>query len=109
MENNRENLEQNTENKAEDKLQEDFDRLQRVAKILTELGFTVIDRFISISRLQDPTSEMGFPLVRDGANCIRASYSKQKGLKIWFTNKLENPENSERQEVENRLKSDGLI
>lgn len=62
MGNNRENLKQNTENKAEDKLQEDFNRLQRITEILREMGFRVIDRFITIDVLQDPSSEMGFLL-----------------------------------------------
>jgi hypothetical protein len=61
-------------NESEQKLLEGFNRLQRVANILREMGFQVINNMITLEKLKDPTSEMGFPIVRDG---IRASYTNR--------------------------------
>ncbi len=91
------------------KLQEDFNRLQNIAEVLRGMGLRVIDRFITINSLQDPSSEMGFPIVRDRADGIRASYTKREGLIIWFTNGFEDLKDPKRQEVERRLKEAGLI
>lgn len=91
------------------RLGEAFNRLRSIVELLRGLGFQVIDRFISVDRLRDLTSEMGFPIVRDGADGIRVSYSKRDGLKIWFTNGFEDQENPRRKEVETRLKEAGLI
>lgn len=91
------------------KLQEDFNRLQSIAEVLREMGLRVIDNLITIDRLQDPISEMGFPVVRDGADGIRVSYSKRDGLKIWFTNGFEDLNNPKRQEIESRLEEAGLM
>lgn len=96
-------------NKSEQKLLEAFDRLQQIADILGEMGFHVVNSMITLGRLKDPTSEMGFPIVRDGIDGIRASYTKRQGLVIWFTNGFGDPNNQKRQEVEQRLKKEGLI
>ena len=94
---------------AEQGLREDFARLQDIAEVLREMGLRVIDSNVTIDRLKNPTSEMGFPIVRDGADGIRASYSKREGLKIWFTNGFENPANPRRQEAEAKLRKMGLV
>lgn len=91
------------------KIQEDFVRLQNIVEILREMGFRVVNELINIDTLQSPSSEMGFPIVRDGLDGIRVSYSKRRGLRVWFTNGFENPENPRRQEVEKRLREAGLI
>ena len=91
------------------KLQDDFGRLRNIAEILKGMGLQVIDQSITLDKFRDPAAEMGFPIVRNGANGIRASYSKREGLKIWFTNGFEDPENPKRKEIEERLKEEGLI
>ncbi len=73
------------------------------------MGLQVIDNSITVDRLQNPTSEMGFPIAKDGFYGIRASYLKREGLKIWFTNGFEDLKYPKRQEVEKRLKDAGLI
>lgn len=107
---------ENLESKSSDahemenqKLQENFNRLQSIAEILREMGLQVIDNFITIERLQNPTSEMGFPIVRDGVDGIRASYSKRRGLIIWFTNGFEDPNDPKRQKIIKRLQEEGLM
>ena len=94
---------------SEQKFLEEFDRLKNIAEVLGEMGLRVIDSNVTIDRLKDPTSEMGFPIVRDGADGIRASYTKRGGLQIWFTNGFADPANPRRQEIENRLKEAGLM
>ena len=89
-------------------LSEAFDQLQKIASVLREMGFDVADGLITLNRLKDPTSEMGFPIVRDGVDGIRASYTNRRGLVIWFTNGFEDPNNPKRQEVMQRLKKEGL-
>lgn len=93
---------------SDQKLLEAFDRLQQVVGILKEMGFEVVNRAIALDRLKNPTSEFGFPIVRDGRDGIRASYTNRRGLVIWFTNGFEDPANQKRQEVEQRLKKEGL-
>mgnify|MGYP001598687284 FL=1 len=91
------------------KIMEAFDRLQKVSVILKEMGFRVIDRLITLDALKSPTSEAGFPIVRDGRDGIRALYTKRKGLVILFTNGFEDPANQKRQEVTQRLNKEGLL
>ena len=62
-----------------------------------------------MERLKDPTAEMGFPVVRDGVDGIRVSYSKRRGLIVWFTNGFEDPEDPKRKEVTEKLKKAGLF
>ena len=95
-------------NESEQKLLESFNRLRQIANILREMGFKVIDTMITLDRLKDPTSIAGFPIVRDGADGIRASYTKRRGLIIWFTNGFEDLDNQKRQEVQQRLRKEGL-
>lgn len=106
-----ERSEQNFQNEygADQKVREELHRLQDVADILSVAGLQVIDRFITSDKLYDSTAEMGFPIVMDGAQGIRASYSKRDGLKIWFTNGFEDPNNPKRQEVERKLKEAKLL
>ena len=85
---------------------EALDKLQRAANILREMGLEVIDRFITEDRL---VSGLPFPIVRDGVDGIRAEYSKRRGLKIWFTNGFEDPNNPKRREIEKRLNEAGSI
>ena len=95
-----------------ERLERDFECLEQIARILRESGLNVIDRSISIERLKNPTAEMGFPIVRDGADGIRISYysrKSRKGLKVWFTNGFEDPENPKRKEVTEKLKKAGLF
>lgn len=87
-------------------ISEALDQLKRAVDILREMGMEVIDRFVTEERLR---SEMPFPIVRDGLDGIRAVYSRRRGLKIWFTNGFENPNDPKRQEIEQRLKEAGLI
>jgi len=63
--------------------------LQVIAEFLKSKGFTVIDRFITLEVIKAPTAPMGFPIVSDGLQGIRASYSSRSGLKIWFTDGFE--------------------
>ncbi len=97
------------EKNREQLLYEALEKLQRTAGILKELGFDVIDRFINIGTLSRPTAEAGFSIVNDGAQGIRASYSLRRGFKIWFTNEFEDPNNPKRQEVEERLRAEGIL
>ncbi|MDD4477123.1 MAG: hypothetical protein PHY40_03110 [Patescibacteria group bacterium] len=106
---NIESKSQNTHESETQKLSEDFNRLQKIIKILREMGLRIVKNPITIDTLYSPTSEIGFPIVRDGANGIRASYSKIDGLKIWFTNGFEEPDDPKRQEIEKRLKKEDLI
>lgn len=92
-----------------EQLQQDFERLTQIAQILKESGLHVLDRSISMERLKDPTAEMGFPVVRDGVDGIRVSYSKRRGLIVWFTNGFEDPEYPKRKEVTEKLKKAGLF
>lgn len=101
-------LESVKSNESEQKLLDAFDRLQKVAHILREMGFKVIDDLITLDTLKDPTSMAGFPIVRDGVDGIRASYTNRRGLIIWFTNGFEDPDDPKRQEVTQRLKKEGL-
>ncbi len=87
--------------------EEAFERLKAIAEFLREKGFDVTDRLITLTNLQRPMAELGFPIVSDGADGIRASYSKNRGLIIWFTNGFEDPENTQRKEVEEFLKNNG--
>lgn len=96
-------------NESEQKLLEAFNRLQRIAGILGEMGFHVVNSVVTLDRLKDPTSEMGFPIVRDGVDGIRASYTKRQGLVIWFTNGFGDLDNPKRKEVEQRLEQEGLM
>jgi len=84
---------------------EALDKLQRATDILREMGLEVIDRFITGDRL---ISGLPFPIVKDGLDGIRAEYSKRRGLKIWFTNGFEDPNNPERRKIEKRLNEAGL-
>ncbi len=97
------------EKTKEQLLYEALEKLQRTAEILRDLGFDVIDRFINIDTLSRPTAEAGFPVVNDGAQGIRVSYSQRRGFRIWFTNGFENPDSPRRQEVEERLRAEGLL
>ena len=86
-------------------ISEALDQLRYAADILREIGLEVIDRFITEDNL---ASEMSFPIVRDGLDGIRAKYSKRRGLKFWFTNGFEDPDDPKRQEIERRLEEAGL-
>ena len=93
----------------ETQVQKDFEGLKKMIKVIGEMGFQVIERPTTPDILEDPTSEAGFPLVHDGVDGIRASYTKDRGLVIWFTNTFEDPQNSQRQEVVQRLREEGLM
>jgi len=98
------------ENTSEDQeLEEVYGRLKDIIEALREMNFRTLDNETLLEMLQDETAGMSFPIVREGANGIRASYSKSKGLKIFFVNKYENPENPERQTVEAVLTEKGLL
>ena len=86
-----------------------LERLQKIAEILKEMKLNVIDRAVTLERLLDATAEIGFPIVREGSNGVRASYSKRDGLRIWFTNGFDDPSNLTRQEITKKLKAAGLI
>lgn len=101
---NMEKFEQQSNKPEKFSIFEALDQLQRTADILHELGLEVIDRFIE----EKFAKETAFPIVKDGLNGIRASYSKLKGLKIWFTNGFEDQNNPKRQEITRRLKEAGL-
>ena len=91
------------------KLQQEFDRLQKIVELLKKMELQIIERSITIDRFQNPTSEAGFPIIRDGLDGIRASYSKKSGLKILFTNGFEDHDNPKRKEIERRLRESGLM
>lgn len=112
MENNTENRESSGQNSEEfeQKFQQDLRRLQGIANVLREMGFRVIDDFITLESLRSRTADAGFPIVRDGADGIRVSYSERDyGVKVWFTNGFEDPQNPKRQEVVRRLQEEGLM
>lgn len=109
MEKEIKNIPEKENNVAEQKLDGDFQKLQKIVEVLRNMGFTIMDHLITKEILKSPTAFMGFPLVSDGANGIRASYSKDEGLKVWFTNGFESLANSQRQEeVKKRLEEEGL-
>ena len=97
------------EKSREQLLNEALTKLQKTADILRDLGFDVVDRFINIDTLTRPTAEAGFPVVNDGAQGIRVSYSPRRGFRVWFTNGFEKPDNPRRQEVEECLRAEGLL
>jgi hypothetical protein len=82
-------------------------QLQYAGDILREMGLRVIERNL-VDREDDFARGAPFPIVRDGLDGIRASYSKSRGLKIWFTNGFEDPKNPKRQEIAQRLREAGL-
>ena len=92
----------------EAQVQKDFERLQNITKVLEEMGFQVIEH-PTPDILENPTSEAGFPIVRDGLDGIRASYTKDRGLVIWFANSFEDRDNPRRKEVVERLNEEGLL
>lgn len=96
----------NFENSTNDseKIYADFEKLRIIANLLREMGLEVIDRFVTLESLKDPMSEYGFPIVRNGIDGIRVSYFKNEGLKVWFTNGFEDPNNNLRKEIESKLK-----
>ncbi len=94
----------NFESNNEEQIQADFEKLQKVANCLKELGYNVIDRFITKESMCDRMSEFGFSLITDGACAVRASYSKRDGLEIWYTNGFEDPDNPERKVIEEKIK-----
>ena len=93
---------------TDERFKKDLERLQAIAHILKEMGFDVQDRFISLGMLKKPTAIAGFPIVSDGLGAIRVSYEKERGLVIWFTNGLEDPDDPRREEVVKRLQQEGL-
>ncbi|HEY4497863.1 MAG TPA: hypothetical protein VJC20_03885 [Candidatus Paceibacterota bacterium] len=101
-------LPRNPEFAAEQKMHDDFERLQNITKVLEEMGFQVIEH-PTPDILENPTSEAGFPIVRDGLDGIRASYTKDRGLVIWFANSFEDRDNPRRKEVVERLNEEGLL
>jgi hypothetical protein len=94
------------ENNSEEKIQIEFERLQKIVEVLRGMGFKVTDRLIRLDILRD--GEAGFPIVSDGLDGIRASYTNN-GLEIWFTNGFEHADNPRRQEVESKLREFGLV
>lgn len=93
----------------EKKLEEAFDRLLKIAEVLREMGFDVTDRLIKKEYLARPTAEWGIPIVSDGLDGIRASYSLSRGLRIGFHNCFEDPSDERRLEVVKRLTEEGLM
>ena len=87
------------------KKEQSFIKLQKIAQILKEMGLRVIDHFISKDCFKE---SIPFPIVRDGADGIRAVYERGE-IKIFFTNGFEDPKNTRRQEVEIKLKEAGIF
>ncbi len=88
----------------QEQIKQSFKKLQKIAEVLGEMGFKVIDNVVNIDILIE---NRPFSLVRDGIDGIRATYEKGR-LLVWFTNKFEDPDNPRRQEVVARLKQEGL-
>lgn len=80
-------------------------RLQKIFDILTEMGLTIIER----NKEKIFEGKFEYPIIEEGFNAIRASYSKREGLKISFTNLFEDRNKSPRKEIEQRLKELGLL
>jgi len=90
-------------------LDQAFSRILKIVEVLRSMGFRINDHLINKDIFASPTACAGVPLVADGSDSIRASYDDYYGdLRIGFTNGLENPNNPRRQEVVERLKSEGL-
>ena len=104
-----ENESHNSEMMPEAQLKKDFKRLQNIAKVLGEMGFQVIEYSLLPGILENPTAEAGFPIVSHGLDGIRASYTKDRGLVIWFANSFEDRDNPRRKEVVERLNEEGLL
>jgi hypothetical protein len=66
---------ENPELSKELRLQESFGKLQRICEVLAELGMKVRNDLVTVDQLKRPTATMGFPIVSDGLDGIRASYS----------------------------------
>lgn len=86
-------------------LSDAFYQLQKTSEILKKIGLEVIDDLITEDEL---AKELPFPIVRDGLDGIRATYSKRRGLKIWFTNGFEKPDDPKRIEIVKQLQKSGL-
>lgn len=85
---------------------EALDRLQKAADIFRDMGLEVIDRNITEDNL---ATGLPIPIVKDGLDGVRATYSKRTGLEIFFTNGFEDSNNPKRLEIEKRLKEIELL
>ena len=83
-----------------------LEKLRQIAESLRSLGFTINERVISYDELSQPTASAGFPI--EVERNIRASYSRDRGLRIWFTNEFQEPSHPKRLEVIQKLKEQGL-
>jgi hypothetical protein len=99
----------NREERKKTEIKRDFDSFQKILGILKEMGFDVITD-ITIELLEDPSSESGFPIVRDGIDGIRIYYVRKEGLKIGFTNLFDHSSKDSRiQEFRDKLSGDNNL
>ena len=80
-----------------------FEKLKKIGQALEEMNYTVEKYSMRREALDE---QGGLPICADGD--VRFSWSKIRGLTIWFTNGMENPENPERQAIKVKLEELGL-
>ena len=87
-----------------------FDDLQKVLKILSELGLNPPEYCFDKSIIKKQWDERYvFPIAREGADGIRANYrSRNKKIMISFTNGFEDPQDPKRLEVTAKLREAGF-
>ena len=82
-----------------EEIDHEWDRLQNLLEYLRSIGLRTRD--ISRDYFDNSTVRKGMPtpIVFNGADGIRMSYEKRRGLMVWFTNGFEDPENETRKKV----------
>ncbi|BFT94770.1 MAG: hypothetical protein MNSN_07100 [Minisyncoccus archaeiphilus] len=90
-------------------MNESMEKLRDILAVLRELNFRVLNEDMLLESLKEETAKAGFPIVRDGVDGIRVSYSEGNGLRIYFTNGFMDDNHPRRLEVEAKLKEEGLI
>lgn len=83
-----------------------LDKLEEIISYLKSLEMRVAIRDLEDAKSYLNTVGFSLPLVRDGADGIRADYDKKRDqLKIWFTNGFEDPSNEKRVEIQEWIKN----
>ena len=90
----------------ESKIQESSSKLQKISECLSSSGIDMDKRVNYKDQLSKPTAIAGFPI--DVDRNIRASYSIDRGLRIWFTNEFQDPSHPRRLEMIHKLQEQGL-
>ena len=83
--------------RGQESFETQFARFEKFWNSLKEKGFDMFDLKIVKENLE---CGKPVPVVHDGIDGARAYYRKSTGIKIWYTNSFENPDNPKRKEIE---------